>query len=459
LALLSTKLRRRLAVAVAILVTATAVFVAGWILPTATGYAAKNACSSVFVSGMDLQRITEQDLAVMPYVSLDVDRTNKTVRATVVGLAGRTAVHRDGLGCALAVDVDPASLRAQAWEPLRSVAPDAEWPEGERVSTPPETEGLDRAALDAAVAEIFTEPNADSLRLTRAVVVVHDGRIVAEQYADGFDKSSPLLGWSMTKSVTNALVGILVGRGALDIMKPAPVSAWANDSRKAITLDQLLRMSSGLHFEEVYGPLTDATRMLFEVDDAAALATRQPLAVDPDTTFSYSSGTSNIVSRIVRDQFDSLSAYHRFPNEALFGPVGMRTAVLETDGSGTFVGSSFMYASARDWARFGLLYLRDGMWGDVRILPEGWAAYSGRATPTAKQGEYAAHFWANAGGKLAHVPRDAYWASGFQGQAVLIVPSRNAVIVRLGLTHDRPSWDLDAFATAVLAALPPPRAP
>lgn len=222
-------------------------------------------------------------------------------------------------------------------------------------------------------------------------------------------------------------------------------------------------MSSGLEFDERYGPLADATHMLFEVDDAAALPLGKPLASPPDTEFKYSSGTTNILTTILRRRFLSLRTYHRFPHEALFVPLGMRSAVFEADAAGTLLGSSFMYATPRDWARFGLLYLRDGVWDGQRLLPAGWVEYTRTASATAPIGEYGAHFWTNAGApgeperrRLPHLPLDAYQASGFQGQAVLIVPSRDAVIVRLGMTHERPAWDLDAFAAAVLAALPPP---
>ncbi|MCY0994442.1 serine hydrolase [Nannocystis sp. ILAH1] len=454
------RLRRRLLLGFAFVLLAAVVFVSGWILPTATGYVAKNACSAVFVAGRDPDRIGE-DLAPMWYVSFAVDREQRRVHASVLGLAGRTAVHRDGLGCALAIGAAPEALQAQTLAVQHAPAGDAPWPagEGERLAADPP--GLDRAALDAAVTAAFSEPNPDSLRLTRAVVVVHGGAIVAERYADGFDRGTRHLGWSMSKSVTGALIGILVGRGRLTRDAPAPVPAWSGDPRGAITLDQLLRMSSGLQFEERYGPLADATHMLFEVEDAVAVALARPLAHDPDTVFAYSSGTSNILSWIVRNQFPALADYHRFPHEALFAPIGMRSAVFETDASGTFLGSSFVYATARDWARFGLLYLRDGVWDGARILPEGWVEYSRTPTRTGP-GDYAAHFWANAPDpadpskrRLPHVPPDAYQASGFQGQAVLVVPSRDAVIVRLGMTHERAAWDLDNFAAAVLAALPP----
>ena len=455
------RLLRRILAVLALIVAAALVFAVFKILPTATGYVAHNACSAVFVSGRDMAQIAAEDLAPQSYVSFVVDREQRSVRATVLGLAARPAVFRPGPGCVPAVDADLAALRAQGFEPVRAPASDAPWPQGDGDPAQQGPPGLDRAALDAAVAAGFDEPNPKSPRRTRAVVVVHDGVLVAERYAAGFDKHTPQLGWSMSKSVTSALVGVLVGRGVLDPKAPAPVPAWADDPRKAVTLDQLLRMSSGLEFEERYGMLADATHMLFEVDDAAGFALARPLAHAPDTVYSYSSATSNIISWIVRRQFTDDGLYHRFPHEALFAPLGMRSAVFETDAAGTLLGSSFVYASARDWARFGLLYLQDGVWDGVRILPEGWVDYSRKPTPTSATGEYAAHFWANAGKpddpaarRLPHLPVDAYQASGFQGQAVLIVPSRKTVIVRLGMTHDRAAWDLDTFAAGVLAALP-----
>ena len=457
------RLLRRSLAAIGLLLVVGLVFVVWKILPTATGYAARTACSAVLVAGREPGPVAAEDLAKQWYTSFTVDRAAQRVTATVLGLAPRVAVYRPGLGCVLAIDADPAALQTEGFEPAQAPASASamDWPAGDGDGRRPDPPGLDRAALDAAVAAAFDEPNPKSLRRTRAVVVVHDGAIVAERYAPGFDKTTRLLGWSMTKSVTSALVGVLVGRGELDVKAPAPLNEWAGDARKDITLDQLLRMSSGLEFEERYGMLADATHMLFEVDDAAAYPLGKPLASAPDTVYAYSSGTTNIISTIVRRRFDTLAAYHRFPHEALFAPLGMHSAVFETDAAGTLLGSSFMHATARDWSRFGLLYLQDGVWEGRRILPEGWVKYSSTASSTAPIGEYAAHFWANAGPpgaperrRLPHVPVDAYQASGFQGQAVLIVPSRRTVIVRLGMTHEREAWDLDAFAAAVLAALP-----
>lgn len=452
---------RRIALFLGIVVVLVGVLATRYVLPTATGYVAKLACSGHFVAGQSESRLREEDFSRMGYVSFSFDAQARRATASVLGLAMREAVYRDGIGCALVVDADAAQVQAAGLEVPRAEASDAPWPEGDGVDARPDPAGLNRPALEAAIDRVFEEPDPESMRWTRAVAVVWDGRLVAERYADWTSADAPHLGWSMTKSVTNAVIGALVLRGELDVNAPAPVPGWADDGRSEITLDALMRMSSGLEFEERYGPLADATHMLFEVDDAAAVPRAKPLAHPVDTHFSYSSGTTNVLMWIARERFDSLSDYHRFPYEALFEPLGMRTAVMETDASGTFVGSSFMYASARDWARFGQLYLQDGVWQGTRILPEGWAAYSGAASPTAKQGEYAAQFWANAGAAAdgsarpdPDVPADAFKASGYQGQLVYIVPSRKAVIVRLGMTHDRPAWDANAFTAEVLAALP-----
>ena len=452
---------RRIGLAAAVLLVGAGTFATVYVLPTATGYVAKLGCSGAFVAGQSAERLMSEDFSRMGYVSLSLDEDTRRARASVLGLATRVAVYREGIGCALVVDADPDGVQAAGVKVPRAPQSDAPWPEGDGGDTRPDPSGLDRDALELAIDHAFEESDPDSMRWTRAVAVIWNGRLVAERYAPWTSADAPHLGWSMTKSVTNAMVGALVLRGELELDAPAPIPQWSGDARAGISLDSMMRMSSGLEFEERYGPLADATHMLFEVDDAAAIARVKPLAVPIDTEFSYSSGTTNLLTWIVRQQFDSDQAYHRFPHEALFAPLGMRTAVFETDASGTFVGSSFLYASARDWARFGQLYLQDGVWNGQRLLPQGWAEYSGTATPTAMNGEYGAQFWTNAGPPNdpsarpdPGVPTDAFKASGYQGQLVYVIPSRKAVVVRLGMTHDRAAWDANEFTSEVLSALP-----
>jgi len=324
--------------------------------------------------------------------------------------------------------------------------------------------GIDAKRLPAALDEAFSEPGLENPRKTRAVVVVYDGQLIAERYAPGFNKDMPLMGWSMSKSVTNALVGILVRQGRLDVTKPAPVPEWQKegDPRKSITLDQLLRMSSGLEFVEKYAPLYDATEMLYGSYDFGAYAADKPLETEPDGKWYYSSGTANIVARIVRHTVErNYRYYYNFIFEELFEKIGMYSAVMEPDSSGTFVGSSYTMATPRDWARFGLLYFQDGVWRGERVLPDGWVKYSTTPTPKAPMGQYGRLFWLNAGSPddpnrrlWPSAPRDAFAAQGFQEQKLIIIPSRKLILVRLGATTDREAWDTDAFIKSILDCLP-----
>jgi CubicO group peptidase (beta-lactamase class C family) len=322
-----------------------------------------------------------------------------------------------------------------------------------------------------ALARAFEEPGGSRpLRQTKAVVVARDGRLVAERYAPGVDPEAPLVSWSMAKSVTMALVGALVLDGRLALHAPAPVREWQvpGDPRRAITLDQLLRQSSGLAFDESYGAVNDVSRMLFTERDTGAFAARFPLKAKIESVWSYSSGTSNLVARLVRDAFGGdLAALLRFARERLFDPAGITSAVLEPDASGTFIGSSFAFMTARDWARFGELFRRDGVWNGRRLLPEGWVRYATTPTPEAPLGQYGAHWWLNAGAPGAPerrpwpaLPAEAYAARGHSGQWVVVVPSARLVVVRLGLTlpdlEDDGTQELVAELLEAFAAMESP---
>lgn len=292
-------------------------------------------------------------------------------------------------------------------------------------------------------------------------MVVYKGRIVGEGYALGFRPDTPLIGWSMTKGIVNALIGILVKEQRLSVKNPAPVPEWQEtaDPRQGITLEHLLHMTTGLRFNEDPGnPLSDVTYMLLRVADTAGYAASKPLVSTPGIQWSYSSGNTNILARVIRHTLGD-QEYYEFPRRALFDPLGMKSAVIETDPSGTFVGSSLMYASARDWARFGLLYLYDGIWEGERLLPEGWVRYTRTAASAAPNQKYGALFWlkvpdeyrgVNSGASL---PQDAFHAVGYEGQFVTIIPSKDLVIVRLGLTRDPKAWDHQAFVNLVIASI------
>ena len=423
---------------------------------TGSGYMAETLCAGLFVSGRDLDSVLSQDLSgpglePLRFFQSAIDRDPKRVSAAVYGLARQTAIYRDGLGCTLIEGADEETLRAQAaglFPAWPQADPSAEWPEGEGVAAWAPPADVDRAALARAIDTIFSEPDPAHPRGTRALVVVHGGRIVAERYAPGFDAHMPLIGWSMTKTATNALVGLRVKDGTLALDDDRLMTEWqgTGDPRGAITLNELMRMTSGLAFDESYdNDLSDVSQMLFVQGNAAAFAASKPLAHPPGTVWSYSSGTTNIIGGVLRETFADERAYLRFPKTRLFGPLGMRSAVLQPDAAGTFIGSSSLYASARDWARLGLLFLRDGMWLGDRLLPEGWVAYSLKPTPQSPQDQYGAQVWLklveSPGLGEPPMPDDASYMLGYAEQVVAMVPSRDLVIVRLGLTPDGGDWD------------------
>lgn len=437
------------------------------IAPIGAGYAAKILCSSSYVSGRNYEDIMSEDLEISKkyMISTRLDPERRTAEAKMFGLFKAVAVYRPCLGCTLIRGTDEKALIGQEpeCEPVKTeVESNQPWPLGDA----PDDDAaavIDAGQMKKALDLAFAENAGKGLKRTRAVVVVYDGRIVAEGYASGFDENTPLLGWSMTKSVTNALVGILVKQGKLDVHKPAPVAEWGKDGdpRRNITLDQLMRMESGLKFNEAYEDdiKSDCNIMLFDSFSAAAYAAGQPLDHEPGSRWSYSSGTTNIIARIALDAAgDTLEERLSFPRKALFDKIGMNSAILEPDSSGYFVGSSYMYATARDWARFGLLYLNDGVWGDERILPEGWVKYSATPTPhSEKSRAYGAQFWLNTGGDirwLPFMPEDMFSANGHEGQFVMIIPSRKAVIVRMGLSRGPTQKEILGFAGEVLKALP-----
>jgi CubicO group peptidase (beta-lactamase class C family) len=292
---------------------------------------------------------------------------------------------------------------------------------------------VDRERLEAHLERGFRDFDE-----THAVVVVQGGRLLVERYGPEHGPEATCLSWSKAKSLTHALVGIVVGDGRLDISDPAPVAEWRTpqDPRGAITTDQLLRMSSGLKFDEVYevDKPSDTIEMMWGSgkDSVAHYAADQPLTHPPGTVFSYSSGTTNIICRILADMTGLRGeAFGDFMRERLFEPLGMKTPIPRFDPAGTFIGSSFCFTSARDFARFGLLYLRDGVWDGQRLLPPGWVDYA--RTPTFQQpgvtdGRYGAHWWLDLGGP------GSFSANGHEGQFTVLVPDLDLIVVRHGRT-------------------------
>ena len=420
-----------------------------------TGFVANVLCSETFVSGLDPDKNLAETTAAMPGAGLvgwaldyKLDRAKRDVTVTLAGFGKSRAVYRDGQGCTLdhgermvEVAVPPASDVAQA-----ALLPDIAGPSIVEPQSPRLAAALDRA---------FAEPSHPPFKRTRAVVIVKDGRVVAERYAEGFGIDTPLLGFSATKSVISALAGILVRQGRLAPDQPAPVAAWKNpdDPRHAITVDQLLRHTAGLALgsslqASLGAAFEPVNRMKFMESDMAAFAENAELETAPGSTWNYHDGNYLILSRLIENAVGGKPAdVLRFATTELFAPLGMRHVTIEFDGAGTPEGSSEMLASARDWARFGQLYLNDGIVGGKRILPEGWVNYSAAPTPNAFVG-YGAGFWTNrdnslgARYRIAHGwPRDAFFAKGSIGQYVIVIPSERLVMVRFGRTVN---WPLDA---------------
>ncbi|MEN8159277.1 MAG: serine hydrolase, partial [Myxococcota bacterium] len=407
------------------------------------GYAAKVTCSLAHLSRYDRALIdgyVASEVAPLgPALEVAVDARGAEARV-LGGVVRVSAALRPGLGCSLLPDGTVAKAPAAPLPERLKPDPATPWPRGGAGPA-----GESPPTVRDAIARAFEEPGSPRpLRQTQAVVVAKDGRLIAEQYAPGVDPDAPLLSWSMAKSVVMALIGALVLEGRLDPNAPAPVPEWREpgDPRGAITLDQLLRQSSGLTFDETYGAVNDVSRMLFTRPDTGAFAAAFPLAGPPESRWAYSSGTSNIVARIVRDHFGGdLVAMVRYANERLFDPAGMTSALFEPDAAGSFIGSSFVFMTARDWARFAELFRRDGVWEGRRLLPEGWVRYATTPTPKAPGGSYGAHWWLNAGEPddpaarpWPGLPTETYAARGHSGQWALVVPSARLVVVRLGLT-------------------------
>lgn len=438
-------------------------------LKVGTAFKAKTVGAGTFTAGRDPKAVSRDDASWGPLKLLraSVDRDTSSAKASFFGVVGTKAIYRPGLGVTLVNELTEDEIRAQGPDYNPPGKPDLSnvpWPNGDLLPAGPPPLEVDEAKLKAAIDAQFTEPKAGEQLGTRAVIVVYKDRIIAEKYAPGFGRETPLVGWSMTKSVIHALVGILVGQGKLDIRKPAPVPEWSEpeDPRSKITLDQLLRMSSGLKFDETYADYSsDVVQMLYRKADAGAYAASMPLEAEPDGKWHYSSGTTNILSRMIRHTLaGSVEDYWNFPHQALFSKLGMHHTTIDPDPSGTFIGSSYMWATARDWARFGMLYLHDGVWQGERILPEGWVKYGVTPTPLQEQGYYGAHWWLNAGapGNPADrvwpdLPTDAYSAQGFEAQRVLMIPSRDLVVVRLGLSRPESAFDTNAFVKSILDAI------
>ncbi len=400
------------------------------LLPIITGYAAKYLCSAVFVSNRTASEVESAELnfSFIQYVTSEINYRDKSITSHFLWGSSK-AIYREGLGSTLLRDTDEGALRKKKiFIPAAGYNPDTiAWPLGNIIPAIPS--GEDTSVLRGIAKNLICRKSYRGNAF--AFLVVHHGIPVAEQYKQGFTAASRFQSWSIAKSFTNALTGIMVKDGKLDIHQRAGIAAWQNDDRKNITISNLLQMESGLRWNEDYGNRSDVTMMLYNSNDFAGFAFNKPMDFPAGCHWYYSSGSANIVNYLIRKQFKDEESYDAYAPARLFYKIGITNAVFETDPSGTQVGSSYIYATARDYARFGLLFLQDGVFNGERILPEGWVSYS--TTPAAhSNGSYGSLFWLNSGNYYRSAPKDMYFCNGHDGQRIFIIPSRDLVIVVLG---------------------------
>lgn len=417
-----------------------------------TGYAAKNLCSAVFVSGRDADTVQAIDLNFMPikFTSNKIDYDEKSVTSRFLWATSK-AIYREGVGSViLRGAVDEAALKSLL--PMEngyahSLADTIDWPLGDRVSTDFPT-NVNMVGLDS-IASLLVDSSFYS-GTPFSFMVLYKGTPVVERYKEGITPTTRLLSWSMAKSFVNTLAGVMTQQGMVDIYAPVAISEWQQDARKEITLNNLLQMNSGLEWDENYGNTSDVNIMLHESEDMARYAYAKPLASKPATSWNYSSGSTNIASFALMNQFESPAAYYDFMENQLFQPLGIRNAIFERDLSGTPIASSYIYATTRDFARFGLLYLQNGVYANQQILPEGWVDYTTQ-TAAGSNGAYGSCFWLNKNHNLPDVPEDSYSCNGHDGQRIFIVPSHELVIVQLGYSPKSNPVDFNRLVKDVIA--------
>jgi len=473
--------RCRLAVVIVASLVAACLAGAGYILRDlgyrVTGYTAKQACSFVNVTGQPLDAVLgelQEDNPLVKYSEVVWNPDTGAVHASLLGLFRNTAVYRPPLGAVLVYPGYEAAIDAFP-RPNISTTDIRSGHPGPFISTDAAADALpvrvDPSAMAKALAYAFSEPSGGAAtRRTRALLVIWRGNILAERYHPDFNRNSLLLGWSMSKSILSLAIGRRIHQGAMSLEATELRPEWLQDDRRTISLEQLLRMESGLKFSETYSPFSDVLTMLYRRPDMGKYAAsfKRGTAADGASPWSYASGTTNILSDQLRRSFDNDTEYVRFLWRDVLLPIGIRTAQLEFDAGGTWVASSYVYATARDWARFGKLVLDDGRWEGRRLLPKGWIQKS--MTPTAgyRSNEaagdppglgYGMQWWLNrknAAGEnwMPSIPEDMITAWGHFHQHMTVIPSRQLIVVRLGLSKGPDGWDYERFLSLLLSALP-----
>lgn len=413
----------------------------------AAGFA-KIMCSAVFITGLDPGFAAENvGYFASPYEERSkvgkpvIDQVKKSVSITLPNGVTRTAIYTGGQGCVcLPAGVDTLYFKPKT---IKSNLPNdytTPWPMGDLIADEQFPEGLDEVKIMEAVNEAFDNDEG----LTAAFVVTWKGHVVGERYARNITSTTPLESWSMGKSISTTLMGILIHRGVYSLDQPAPIPEWQGDGdpRAKITIANILNMSSGIRIRAPQDPDYDASLgypdhlYLYTggVNSFQYAATR-PQQWPPNTVGRYRNTDPVLTNYLIKLGVNRLGEdYHSFPQHALFDKVGVRTMVIETDPYGNFLTQGYDYGSALDWARLGNLYLQDGVFNGERILPEGFVTFVSTLAPAWKADErpvYGGFFWIN-GNETFPIPKDAYYMAGAGGQYTIIIPSHDLVVVRLG---------------------------
>jgi CubicO group peptidase (beta-lactamase class C family) len=438
----------------------------------ALGINAHHLCAGLWVVGRDYRRTPEavvaEDVRRFPAFRWEddfrysVDQAARIATVTDPKVGSRSAKYTGDQGCAIlppgATDV---SFEPVPVNPGLADAATLDWPMGDRnarASVPAAT----AAALEAALDWAFNDAALARPQYTRGIVVVHQGKIIAERYASGFGPNTPQISWSMGKSIAATLIGVLVQDGVLTLDQPAPVPEWqgARDPRRNIRVSDLLRMSSGLDFDNFgldpgtsYLAANEHFRIYFDAVNVFAHAVHQPLRFEPGSVWRYRNSDPLALMYLARRAVEATGEnFLTFPQRRLFDRIGARSFVLETDAWGNFVITGYDYGNSRDWARLGLLYLQDGLWLGQRILPEGWTRFVSTPAPGDPSKGYGGLFWLNRGGAMPRLPADAYWAAGYMGQRTMIIPSRDLVVVRHGPSPGGDGAYMEELVTRILGA-------
>lgn len=410
-----------------------------------SGYAAKYTATSVGHAHNTLDYINAHDNNA-PLIKLaNTSAVENLYTSNVYGLKERKAIFKKGIGSVLLNDdytnidhlITPQRGRNSIALP---------YPYGDLKPIDTLLTTVNYSSLTTAIQTAFEH---NELSKTRSVLVLYKGFLIGEQYIDNYNADKPILGWSMNKSILATLYGILQSKGVLEVTAAIDLPSWKNDARSSITIDNLLRMESGLEWDESYDKISDATTMLFLSSDMGEVQEHKKMLYQPKAHWNYSSGTTNLLSKNLKKYFNTQQEYIDFLYDSLIDKIGMHSYILEQDLSGTYVGSSYGWASTRDWGKFGLLYLNRGKWNGTQLFDPSWVEYISEPTEDS-DGDYGAHFWLNASGILKDVPRDMYSANGHDGQFVYIIPSKELVVVRTGLSED---YDANKLLAGIIASI------